>query len=553
MPERRGSSPSDPIAVIDIGSNSGRVMVFERDGSNHLRLLAGSRAPLRLVHDVDERAELSEATMARTMEAIRDFQAIAQSAGATRVVAVATAAMRDAGNGARFAERVRRELGLNIDIIGPLMEARLGFAGAVRGLGVLDGLLFDLGGGSLQLTRFVSRRMGDAISLPFGALRLSEKFLLDDPPTGKQLRRLREHVRSRLRADRVGRLLAGDRLVGTGGTLRNVAKIDRQTRRYPIGSLHSYELEVDRLADVVDRLATTKYKHRDEIPGLSADRADSIVGGSVAIHTLAEHVGAKRIIVSGQGVREGIALRILKMTVGSPETVKEASLLSLVSRFDGFRPDVAERRRKLASLLQRSLEPRASAAIALAVDRAARVLDIGRTFDVVNRHERVADILLSTELIGFSHDELALASAIVLLAGDRHADTPPLASVRDMDHGDLDRAAIILALADEIEARCPRNRRIVVTCTIGRSVTLSVPAMPSWLAKDHRQAVRADLRPGARRAAPRLVAGSQKAQKTGLHTFRGRVPVSLRFRRESTRSHQGMAHVDEWHDQTARQ
>ena len=76
---------------------------------------------------------------------------------------------------------------------------------------------------------------------------------------------------------------------------------------------------------------------------------------------------------------------------------------------------------------------------------------------------------------------LALASAIVLRAGDRHADTPALASVRDTE---LDRAAIILTLADEIEARCPRNRPIVVSCTIGRSVTLAVPTMPSWLAKD---------------------------------------------------------------------
>ena len=72
----------------------------------------------------------------------------------------------------------------------------------------------------------------------------------------------------------------------------------------------------------------------------------------------------------------------------------------------------------------------------------------------------------------------------MLRAGDRHADTPTLASVRDLDRGDLDRAAIILTLADEIEARCPRNRPIVVSCTIGRSVTLAVPTMPSWLAKD---------------------------------------------------------------------
>jgi exopolyphosphatase/pppGpp-phosphohydrolase len=120
-----------------------------------------------------------------------------------------------------------------------------------------------------------------------------------------------------------------------------------------------------------------------------------------------------------------------------------------------------------------------------AIDYAARVLDIGRSLDVVNRHELVADVLLNTELNGFTHDELALASAIVRRAGDRHADLLSLGLVRDtLDVGAVERAAIILALADEIESRCPPGSRIAVDCTIGRHVTLSVPLLPSWLAKD---------------------------------------------------------------------
>jgi exopolyphosphatase/guanosine-5'-triphosphate,3'-diphosphate pyrophosphatase len=484
MHERSGNSRGDVVAVIDIGSNSGRVMVFERDTSSHLRLLAGSRAPLRLVHDVDARGQLSDATMARTTEALRDFQAIATGAGAKHIVAVATAAMRDATNGALFAERLHRELGIRIEIIGGLAEARYGFAGAVRGLAVSNGLLFDLGGGSLQITRFARRSLARGLSLPFGALRLSEKFLESDPPTAKQLRRLRDHVRRHLAEARVTRLASGDRLVGSGGTLRNLAKIDRQTRQYPISWLHGYELAVDRLEEVVDRLAATRQKRRDDVPGLSADRADSIVGGAVAIQTLAEFVRAKYILVSGQGVREGIALRLLKIAIGSPETVKDASLASLVSRFDGWRREAASRRRGVASELQRALEPRAPASVVKAIDHAARVLDIGRSLDVVNRHEHVADILLSTELNGFEHSELALVSAIVRRAGDRHADVLSHGIADTLELGPVDRAAIILALADEIEARCPRGVRIAVDCKIGRNVTLSVPLLPSWLAKD---------------------------------------------------------------------
>src|SRR5262249_12140375 len=162
---------SDVVGIIDIGSNSGRVMVFEREASGHLRLLAGSRAPLRLVHDVDTRGKLTDETMARTTEALRDFQAIARGAQAKRIGAVATAAMRDASNGALFARRVKEELGIRIDIIGAQTEAGYGFTGAVRGLAVSNGLLFDVGGGSMQVTTFAKRRTVDAISLPFGALR----------------------------------------------------------------------------------------------------------------------------------------------------------------------------------------------------------------------------------------------------------------------------------------------------------------------------------------------------------------------------------------------
>src|SRR5205814_9609735 len=162
----------------------------------------------------------------------------------------------------------------------------------------------------------------------------------------------RDHVRRHLEKAHVTRLSKHDALVGTGGTLRNLAKIDRQTRRYPIGGLHGYELLVDRLGEVVDRLAATKEKRRDDVPGLSAERADSIVGGAVAIQTLAEFVRAKHILVSGQGMREGVALGLLKIAIGSPETVKEASLTSLVSRFDGWRREAASRRRSVASQLQ---------------------------------------------------------------------------------------------------------------------------------------------------------------------------------------------------------
>ncbi len=484
MPHVSANSRSR-IAVIDIGSNSGRVVILERDRAGHLRLLTGSRAPLRLVGDVDEQQSLTEASMARTIEALRDFHAIAAGAGARRIVAVATAAMRDAPNGHLFIDRIRRELGIQLDIIDGQEEGRYGFAGAVRGLPVSSGLLFDLGGGSMQISHFRNRALDRVISLPLGALRLSEQFLASDPPRRKEIRRVRQHVAKHLTRAKVPSLGRSERLLGTGGTLRNLAKIDRNARGYPISRLHGYALSLKRLHDIVDDLTTRREKERDAISGLSVDRADSIAGGALAIEALMEHVGAGEVLVSGQGVREGIAQRLLKIEMAATKDVKEASLASLVSRFDDWTADAAGRRRSVAAALLRALEPRPHPNIAEALDHGARLLDMGRSLDFIARHELVANILLAAEMNGFTHEELALISALVRRTGDRHADTKAFgALIADGDRVRVHRAAVILALADAIEARCPRGRPITVACNVGRSVTVSVPQLLSWRAGD---------------------------------------------------------------------
>ena len=293
--------------MIDIGSNSARVVVYRRDAAGRLRILAGSRAALRLVRDVDRGRRLSDESIERALRALADFRALAQGAGAVQVMAVATAAMRDAVNGPQLIERVRRELGLPLEVIDGEAEARYGFLGAIQGLPVDDGQLFDLGGGSMQVTRFRERRLVRSWSMPLGSLRLSSAFLARDPPARSELGRLRRHVDKLLQAAGLPDLRAGEALVGTGGTVRNLAKIDARARGYPIRRVHGYRIERRRLREIVARLATTRAKRRDSIPGLSAERSDSIVGGALAVEMLAEALGADGILISGQGVREGLA------------------------------------------------------------------------------------------------------------------------------------------------------------------------------------------------------------------------------------------------------
>src|SRR5213076_2667011 len=156
-----------------------------------------------------------------------------------QTVAVATAAVREASNGDELIQRARSELGIPVEIADGEEEARLGFLGAVHGLPIEHGIVLDVGGGSLQLVHFRDRQLQRSWSLKLGALRLSDRFLRSDPPSRGEMRALKQHVYELLEAAGVSTLLADERMVGTGGTVRNVAKIDRRVQGdYPISRLH---------------------------------------------------------------------------------------------------------------------------------------------------------------------------------------------------------------------------------------------------------------------------------------------------------------------------
>lgn len=483
MAGKRGLRAHPPrVAVIDIGSNSGRVSIFDLDPAGHLRIFASTRAALRLVGDVEQRHSLTPAAMERTLEALQDFRAMTLGAGAKQIVAVATAAVRDADNGQVLIDRIRRELGLRVRVMSGRQEARCGFRGALHGLEVNDGLFFDLGGGSLQVTRFRRRIPGRCWSLPLGALRLSAAFIKSDPPRSAELRRVRTHLSRLLREARLPNLRPGERLVGTGGTLRNLAKIDLRSRPYPVSRLHGYLLSAERVREISWVLAANRLRRREAIAGLSEDRADSIVGGALAVVGLLEAVGAEQVLVSGQGVREGLAYGLLGAGVPAPRRVREAALLSLAGRFRDWQPERAERRRRVAAALQRALEPKARPELREALDDAARLLDIGRAVDFFDRHAHVADMVMATELNGFSHREIALLAALLRRAGDPRSeprDLAPLVTGADRDR--IERAAVLLLLADDLEERCSKRRPVAVRCWVGkRQVTLDVRSLAGW-------------------------------------------------------------------------
>lgn len=469
-----------PFAVVDIGSNSGRMIVFRLREDQHLEVLEDARAPLRLARELRDDGALGEAAIARTVEALHDFRAVADGAGARRIVAVATSAVRDARDGEVLVERARA-MGIPLHVIEGELEARLGFLGAVHDLPVTDGFTMDVGGGSVELSRFADRRLERSWSLPLGSLRISDRFLEHDPPVDKELSKLQKHVAAELAEAGVPELRKGEALVGIGGTVRNLAKIDLRRSDDPLPLLHGHELTDRRLADIATDLAERSMKRRAQISGLNPDRADTVVGGALVVQGIMAHTGARRILVSSRGLREGLALDAFGRDVPPAAWVRTISVATLASRFATWDVGMAERRVQVANRLFEALDASAPLPIREMLEHAAVLVDVGRAIDYYDRFEHAASIVVAADLAGFGHRDVAALATIVRRAADDGRDGPYADLVEPSDRAAVERAAATLALADELNRRVPRDAPAPVSCAWRRDgFEVVAPVPDGW-------------------------------------------------------------------------
>jgi exopolyphosphatase / guanosine-5'-triphosphate,3'-diphosphate pyrophosphatase len=471
-----------PVAVIDLGSNSARIVVFRIAAGRCPEVIADEHAPLWLIRELDGRGRLRRRAVERTIRVLRDFRQVGQGAGAQTMIALGTAALREATDVRGLFRRARAEAGVEIEILDAAAEARAGFLGAVYGLPVRHGLVFDIGGGSLEITHFRNRALRRTWSLPLGALRLSDRFLTSDPPSAGQIRKLRAHVHGAL--DRAGVPVLGkdEVMVATGGTVRNLAKVDARRREYPIPRLHGYEVTRLHLREITALLAGCRSRTRAVLPGLNLNRAESIVGGSIVTECVLDICRGTRFLVAGQGLREGVVLDRLGIGLPSPQQVRARSVAALIANFTTSDPERARRRRDLALVLYKSLEPRAEPILTEMLTHAAELLDIGKSVDFYRLQAHTAIILRASGLLGFSHREIALLSAMVELADEAGWNLKrarPL--LQKEDHGPLERAGLALSLADVIEQRLPPGRAARTTSrSRAGAFVVYEPALAAW-------------------------------------------------------------------------
>ena len=471
-----------PQAVVDIGSNSSRLIVAGRTDAGHLEVIADARAALRLVRHLGSNGELDSAGIASIIASLHSFMTIAEAAGAKSVTAVATAAIREATNRDEVLNEIQRATGVRPRVLDGSEEAILACHGAIRALPVESGAVLDIGGGSLEIATFRDRRHRRDWSFPLGALRMNDLYLVSDPPKRSEIAACSEMARAELIAAEVGGLPDGDTLVGTGGTVRAVARVARARRPGFINRLHGATLTADEISSIVEDVCRRPSARRAAIPGLSADRVDSIAGGVLVLQAVMDHLQASEIVVAGQGLREGMMLASREDNPPPAAAIRTAAVEALSKRFSSWSPERADWRRALARALTSVLEADINPATAEALDHAAVLLDIGRSIDYYNRYLHAAHVVVAADLAGFAHREVGRLAAIIEKAGrDRSALRHYRPLLTSSDLRGVERAAIILVIADALERRTHPVDRLSVSRRDKKSVVcLSLPLAIQW-------------------------------------------------------------------------
>lgn len=351
LPSRAGvgradSARSEPfrVAAVDVGTNSIRLIIAEAGGDapgeghgtggwgwgGGYRVLDDEREVARLGRGLDATGKLDPAAMKAAAIAIARMKGIAEGYGVSHLLVIGTAAVRDASNGAEFVELVRETAGLTMEVIDGEQEARLAFrsAAAAFDLSGVHAAVCDIGGGSTEVVISSNGVLDHLLSIPIGAVRLTERFGGPAAAAGENFDDMVEHVRDlfRRRLDKIP--LTPQVFIGTGGTFTALANIvvladlGQPGDGLFSGHVQGHEIKSWQVKHVLDNLRKMPLRDRQHVPGLNPDRADIIVAGLVLVDALMKRLGVNKLLVHEGGIRDGLLRTMVARLTGDEDTGK---------------------------------------------------------------------------------------------------------------------------------------------------------------------------------------------------------------------------------------
>jgi len=476
------------IAVIDIGSNSMRVLVYEIYENNSFKIIDEEKRMTRLGQFIDNTNNLSNEGIQKLMITLEFFKILCEKNNAVEIIVVATEAIRRANNQKEILSLVKENLKLDIRILSGLEESAYGYLTIKATMDINDALLVDIGGSSMEITLVKNKTILNGISIPLGSIPLTKLFPFDKPADNDTKSEFKKFIFNEF--DTLPWLKNAKHLplIGIGGTARSIGKIHKKFINYPLDLLHNYTIAFDEIKTIYDYVLDLNLNQKSKIKGLPKERADIFTAPFSALVMLMDYCNCPNLKTSQYGIREGVLYEKLLGNNINTTDILDFSLTNILTNND-LNLSHAEKICDLSNVLFEYLENSDSKYLKLETKLlriSAKLHDVGVSISVKHAYKHGFYIIINSLIAGLTHKEILMVGYTVALSGKfdyKLADEYKDLLTKD-DIAICKRLSVILCIAHKIDKYFYNSLTEVVIINEKDNLKLALPKISVKYMKD---------------------------------------------------------------------
>ena len=470
----------EKIGIIDLGSNSARLVIVNLFADGYFMVVDELKESVRLGQDMERDGFLKPARVAETIKTLKMFRKLCDASNVSRIIAVATAAVRRAKNQRSFLDEIQASCGIKIRVLTAEEEAVYVYRGVINSMDVPKGLILEIGGGSTKIVYYNRRNILNYVTLPFGAVTLTGLFSEDGLKPEKQAKKIEEFFTEQLKkVEWIKEVDPDVQMIGAGGSFRNLFKINKMVKKYPLDTVHNYSMPVEEFNNVYDMIKVLDLDKKKKIKGLSAERADILPAALAIVKSFVTYFNFDKILMTGAGLREGIMFnQALPITEEKPiSDVLNYSLTTLVKYYDCDEKHV-EHVVNLSIQLFKQLRvlhkfPRQYLRV---LKVAATLHDCGMRIKYYNHQRHSCYMILNANLYGVSHRDIVLAAFTACCHKKEDINAYDWARYKDVLHEDdieiVKKLGVILRIAESLDRSMSGTVKSINCDILGDSVIM---------------------------------------------------------------------------------
>lgn len=403
------------IGIIDIGSNSVRLVIVDVEDDSY-SIIDQIKHSARLGQDMTPDGYLSEARIDYGIKVLEHFAGFMKKHQVEEAIVVATEAVRKAKNQEAFLTRARKALAKDVRVLSGLEEAFYDYFGCVNTMDIKNALIFDIGGSSTELVHIQNRYLKDSISTRLGSIPLTEMFELNNNLTEEKIASLKVFIMDRLSMIPWLKNAAGMNLIGIGGSVRTLGKIDRIRKGQEQFIAHNYSMETSDISLIREDVKNYLMTGKNRVRGLPRDREDIFIGSTILVECLAEYLHSQKVFVSGAGVRDGLLFEHLFGNKKFVPDVLQYSLRNIIHQHMSEEYD-GEKVYELSEILFDALtvNDRNMRLHHKELKTAAYLNDIGKNINFYQRDRNTFYSILNAPIHGLSQKQILIAASAATL------------------------------------------------------------------------------------------------------------------------------------------